>query len=167
VNAEVFALTASAARGGVWRLWTGHLVHYGIAHLATNVFAIGVPLTLVDRRDRWAILVALMTLAPAISIALLTSTRFDEYRGASGLAMAVWMMAALSLMGKEARNDRRAGVTLLLLVVAKLVAETMGTGHVWAGVAPLPLAHVAGAVAGVIGFFGFLIQRSIPFSMER
>jgi rhomboid family GlyGly-CTERM serine protease len=170
VNAAQFALTATA-RGEVWRLWTGHLVHYDVAHLVTNAIAIAVPLSLVDRRSRRAILLAMTLIAPAISVVLLAGAHFDEYRGASGLALAVWVTSALSLLGTHSARDRKTGAALLVLVVAKLAAEMAGLGHVWEGVAPLPLAHVAGSIAGLIAFACWsrfsLIHWSVPFSIER
>jgi rhomboid family GlyGly-CTERM serine protease len=159
VSAELFALTTAAARGEVWRFWTGHLVHYDVAHLVTNAIGIGVPLVLVDRRSRRAILLALTLIAPAISVVLLAVAHFNEYRGASGLALAVWVASALSLLGAQAARDRRTGAALLVLAVAKLTAEMAGGGHVWESISPLPSAHLAGSIAGVIAFF---IHRTAP-----
>ena len=170
MSAAQFALTAAAGRGEVWRLWTGHLVHYDAAHLITNAIAVAVPLALADLRSRRAILLAMTLIAPAISIVLLAAARFDEYRGASGLALAIWVASALSLLQTASPRDRMTGAALLVIAVAKLAAEMFGAGHVWESVAPLPLAHVAGAIAGVITFacstnFS-LLQRSVPISIE-
>lgn len=165
-----FALTAAAAHGQVWRLWTGHLVHYDFAHLITNAIAVAGPLALVNGRVRREILLAMTVVAPAISIVLLGAARFDEYRGASGLALAIWIASALSLLGSAFSRDRKTGAALLGLSVAKLAAEMVGAGHVWEGVAPLPLAHIAGAIAGVAlfacGRFFSLIKPSVPISIE-
>jgi rhomboid family GlyGly-CTERM serine protease len=150
VSTDLFALTAAASRGELWRLWTGHLVHYDIAHVVTNAIAIAVPLALVDRRNRRAILLSLILIAPAISLVLLAGAHFDEYRGASGLALAVWVASALSLLRARNARDRCTGGALLVIAAAKLLAEMAGVGHVWERVAPLPLAHVAGAIAGMM-----------------
>ena len=83
---------------------------------------------------------------------LLAAAHFDEYRGASGLALAIWVASALSLLGAASPRDRKTGAALLVLAIAKLAAEMVGAGHVWEGVAPLPLAHVAGSFAGLIAF---------------
>ena len=151
VSAAQFSLTA-AARSEVWRLWTGHLVHYDLAHFVINAIGIGVPLALVDRRRRRAILLTMTLIAPAISVVLLAGAHFDEYRGASGLAVAVWVASALSLLWAHSARDRKSGASLLVIVAAKLAAEMAGVGHVWEGVAPLPLAHLAGAIAGLVAF---------------
>jgi rhomboid family GlyGly-CTERM serine protease len=164
VNAELFALTPAAGHGEVWRLWTGHLVHYDLAHAMTNALAIVLPLSFLDRRSRNAILMSLTVIAPAMSVALLASTHFDEYRGASGLALTVWMASALVLL----QTDRATGVSLLLLAIAKVGAEFGGVGHVWSAVPPLPLAHFIGACAGIaLYLIGRTVSRGDAGNAER
>jgi membrane associated rhomboid family serine protease len=169
VTAEQFALTPVALQGEWWRLWTGHLVHYDALHLTTNVIASGVPLTLLDRKARWHLLVAMLLIAPALSVFLLMHAGFDEYRGASGLALAVWAAAAITLLRSGSSSsrapfasndfasarlaterDRATGWALIFLAATKLVAETAGSGHVWIAVPALPFAHLAGALLGVL-----------------
>jgi len=177
VTAGQFALTAAALRGEWWRLWTGHFVHYNIAHLITNAIAAVVPLALVEERARRRLLLTVPIIAPALSLVLLAFARFDEYRGASGLALALWVGVALTLaraggppyqaagvsptggpavrdakgasVAKAAARNRRTGYALLVLAAAKLAAEAAGAGHVWHPVAALPLAHLGGSLAGV------------------
>ncbi|MEA2165152.1 MAG: hypothetical protein QOK37_3279 [Thermoanaerobaculia bacterium] len=155
VAVNSFALTTAASHGEIWRLWSGHLVHYDLAHALTNALAIVIPLGFLDRRCRRAILLSLTIIAPAMSVILLAGAKFDEYRGASGLAMAVWVASALMLLRG---SDRATGLALLLLAIAKLGAELAGVGHVWTAVASLPLAHVIGAWAGVVVY---LIVRTV------
>ncbi|HEX3067516.1 MAG TPA: rhombosortase [Thermoanaerobaculia bacterium] len=152
MNAELFALTPAAAHGEVWRLWTGHLVHYDFRHFLTNAIAIAVPISLIDRRSRRSIVLSMTLLAPVISLALLMGAHFDEYRGASALALAVWVASALALLRKQSASDRHTGAALIALAIGKLAFETAGLGHLWTEVAPLPLAHIAGAIAGAIAF---------------
>jgi rhomboid family GlyGly-CTERM serine protease len=152
VNAELFALTPAAVHGEIWRLWTGHVVHYDFRHFLTNAIAIAVPIALIDRRSRRSVLLSMTFLAPMISLALLSGAHFDEYRGASALALAVWVASALSLQQKQTASDRHTGAALIALAIGKLALETAGGGHLWTEVAPLPLAHVAGAIAGIVAF---------------
>ena len=160
---EWFALTPAAAHGEIWRLWTGHLIHYDFRHLLTNTVAILVPLSLADRRSRRSILMIIALLAPVISLVLLAGANFDEYRGASAIALAVWVSSALLLLRTTNASDRHTGAALLALAIGKLVFETAGTGHLWAEVAPLPLAHAAGAIAGLIVFMASRpIRERIP-----
>ena len=150
MTAEQLSLTSAALRGEWWRLWTGHLVHYDFAHLITNAVAVAVPLSLVPGIARRRLILAVPIIAPALSLVLLTCARFDQYRGASGVAMALWSGAALTLSRAGAECDRRTGHALLVIVMAKLAAEAAGGGHLWSTVAPLPLAHEAGFVIGAL-----------------
>jgi len=152
MNAELFALTPAAAHGEIWRLWTGHLVHYDFRHFLTNAIAIAVPIALIDRRSRRSILLSMTLLAPMISLALLAGAHFDEYRGASALALAVWVASALTLLRGQSASDRHTSAALIALAIGKLALETAGAGHLWTEVAPLPLAHAAGVIAGVAAF---------------
>jgi rhomboid family GlyGly-CTERM serine protease len=152
MNTELFALTPAAAHGEIWRLWTGHLVHYDLRHFLTNAIAIAVPIALADHRSRRSILLSMTLLAPLISLALLAGADFDEYRGASALALAIWVASALTLLRGQSPSGRHTGAALIALAIGKLAFETAGAGHLWTEVAPLPLAHVAGAIAGVIAF---------------
>ena len=161
--AELFALTPAAAHGEIWRLWTGHLVHYDFRHFLTNAIAIAVPIALIDRRSRRSILLSMMLLGPMISLALLAGAHFDEYRGASALALAVWVASALTLLRGQSASDRHTGAALIALAIGKLAFETVGAGHLWTEVAPLPLAHAAGAVAGVVAFIGVILIPT-PYS---
>jgi rhomboid family GlyGly-CTERM serine protease len=157
VSAELFALTPAAAHGQIWRLWTGHLVHYDFRHFLTNAIAIAVPIALIDRRSRRSILLSMMLLAPMISLALLAGAHFDEYRGASALALAIWVASALTLLRGQSASDRHTGAALIALAIGKLIFETAGAGHLWMEVAPLPLAHIAGAIAGIVAFIRIIL----------
>jgi rhomboid family GlyGly-CTERM serine protease len=180
MSAGPFALTPAAAHGEIWRLWTGHLVHYDFRHFLTNAIAITVPIALIDRRSRRSILLSMTLLAPMISLALLMGTHFDEYRGASALALAVWVASALTLLRAQSASDRHTGAALIALAIGKLAFETAGAGHLWTEVPPSPIAHVAGAIAGVIAFVTGtltptphsqrptpLIKEPIPLSIEQ
>lgn len=74
--------------GQVWRLWSGHLVHYSLHHALLDssvLFLLG----MVAERELGArrIGLALLLGAPAISLGLLLATpEMAYYRGASGLA---------------------------------------------------------------------------------
>jgi rhomboid family GlyGly-CTERM serine protease len=161
VSAELFALTPAAAHGEIWRLWTGHLVHYDFRHFLTNAIAVVVPLALLESRSRRSILLSMTFLAPMISLALLGGAHFDEYRGASALALTVWVASALTLLRAQSASDRHTGAALITLAIGKLAFETAGAGHLWTEVAPLPLAHVAGAIAGVIAFVGIQHPKTL------
>lgn len=117
---ELFSLTRAALEGELWRLWTGHLVHYDFEHLAFNVLAAIPPFVLVGRKARIALLAQLILLAPLLSLVLLFVGGFGELRGASGLIVAAWCSSGIVLM-----RERRLIESLLVLgaIAAKLVLD--------------------------------------------
>lgn len=146
---DLLALTAAALREP-WRLWTGHLIHYGGAHALANAVALAVPWTLVAPRDRSRLAWATLLLPPMLSLLLLPSLTGGEYRGASGLACALWALVGLQL----ATRGESAPVGLLMLggLGLKLAAEAaLGTGVLLhpEGWSTLPAAHFWGALLGL------------------
>ncbi len=146
---DPWALTADALREP-WRLWTGHLAHYGWEHAGANVVALLVPLLLLPPAERRRAILALLVAAPLLSLALLPGLGGGEYRGASGLACALWCLAGLRLV--QRRESAAVGVLLLgglglkLALEAALGACFLVRADGWQA---LPAAHLAGAVLGL------------------
>ena len=146
---DPWALTADALREP-WRLWTGHLAHYGWEHALANGIALAVPLVLLPGRDRRQAGLALLLLAPLLSLALLPRLGAGEYRGASGLACALWALAGLRLTGRRASAPT--GLLLLGGLGLKLAAEAILGSSLLVraeGWQALPAAHLAGALLGL------------------
>lgn len=143
---NLLSLTPAAADEW-WRLWTGHLVHWDGAHLWLNALAFAAPACLLDARTRRVLLAAIFAAAPAVSAVILTVPRLQEYRGASGLALALWAAAAVVLIS---RGDRSAGFVVAALTAAKLSLEASSVALWKLEFQSLPEAHVAGAVAGLV-----------------
>lgn len=140
------------AAGEVWRLVTGHLVHFSAAHLIGNSAALllaeiflrlkgeGVP------RRFWCLA------PPAVGLALfLLNTDLAIYGGLSGIVCGMIILLA----GRWLRGGRpERGLALLLLagVGAKVLLEAHTSQPLLAaGTAPfvpVPLAHLAGAAVG-------------------
>lgn len=93
---DAFALTAEALREP-WRLWTGHMVHFGWEHTLANAIALAVPWILVGRAGRRRLALSTLLVPPLLSLLLLPSIGEAEYRGASGLACALWALVGLQL----------------------------------------------------------------------
>src|SRR5262249_18656156 len=95
-------------------LWTCHLLHWSWQHSLFNAIAAIPPLWAMGRR-KWQIVRFVLFAAPLIALAVRLG--FDgQYRGASGLVVAMWVYAAVVT---------RAG-PMLLVIAAKLAAEALG-----------------------------------------
>ncbi len=146
---EPFALTAEALREP-WRLWTGHLVHYGWAHALANALALVVPTLLVQGRDRIRLLGVALLATPLLSLLLLADPALGQYRGASGLACVLWAWVGMRLSFR--RDSPSIGLLLLGGLLLKLSAEAslgggfMGSPEGWQN---LPAAHFGGALLGL------------------
>jgi membrane associated rhomboid family serine protease len=146
-----------------WRLWTGHLIHYGGAHALANGIALLVPFALAPQRERPRLALALLLLAPLLSLCLLPTLRDAEYRGASGLACALWTLVGFRALGKT----RALGLLLLGGLGLKLVFEACTGGSFLLrseGWRSLPAAHFWGAALGS-GFA--LVARLRPHPAGR
>lgn len=146
---DPWSLTAEALREP-WRLWTGHLAHYGWEHALANALALAVPLVLLPTPERRRAGLSLLLIAPLLSLALLPGLGGGEYRGASGLACALWALAGLQLAGRRASTP--AGLLLLGALGLKLAAEAaLGACFLVRaeGWQVLPAAHLGGALLGL------------------
>ncbi len=132
-----------------WRLWTGHLAHWDLAHAAVNLGACALPLALLETPTRRRLLRAVPLALPCLSLLLLPCLADRPYRGASGLACLLWVAAAFPLA--RARRWPEAMV-LGLGAWAKVGVEgargvhPLGGATGWEG---LPAAHALGAVLGL------------------
>jgi membrane associated rhomboid family serine protease len=130
-----------------WQLWTCHLVHWDVRHFALNAIAVTPPLVIARHRLRMRDAVVWSALAaPLLSLVLIAHGLRGEYRGASGLVVAVWVTAAMTLI----RDRDRFGVVLLVAIAAKLSAEAFGVRPPPPAFETVPLAHYAGAMIGAI-----------------
>jgi rhomboid family GlyGly-CTERM serine protease len=138
--------------GEIWRLWTCHLVHYSTQHalvdLATALAAGVIALPALGWR-RLCLILALT--APVISAGLLLlAPDLLYYRGASGMAVLLVVLAAGILWPRAGPRSRAALVLLGVALVAKISAEALGYATGWSdlppGVAVAWQAHLLGAV---------------------
>jgi len=130
-----------------WQLWSCHLAHWDARHLLLNVAA-AIPPLLFVRPAR--ILAGALLAAPLLSLAILAFGLDGEYRGASGLVVALWVYAGLRGAQASGRLEACAPSLVLLAAIAvKLIGESAGW---WpsasASYTALPLAHYAGALIG-------------------
>ena len=140
-------------RGGeAWRLVTCHFTHFTHEQLAWDALAfLGLGIAC-ERRSRAAFHATLLASAVVIPLAVLAfDPRIGAYRGLSGIDAALFALLVVS-----SRN------WLLGAAFAAKVAFEMATGGgvFVADVMVVPVAHVAGAVVGLL--VSFRAQRGIP-----
>lgn len=174
---------AAILRGEYWRLWTGHLVHFGASHLVWNlvVFALA---------GIWAERLApartrlLLALAPGvIGLALLAlDPSLATYGGLSGLAAAALAFLAFTQLAHNpsvpsatasttptvpaathaSASDRWFWRAVLALILLKIAVEFAADQPLFArfaasGVRSVPLAHLS----------GFLVASTVHRSRRR
>jgi rhombotail lipoprotein len=126
-------------------LWTCHLLHWSWQHALLNAIA-ALPPMFAMRRRPWRLARFALFAAPAIALVVRMGFA-GEYRGASGLVVAMWVYAAVVT---------RAG-PMLMVVAAKLAAEALGLTPAHEGFVTVALAHYAGATVGLV--CGVILSR--------
>jgi rhomboid family GlyGly-CTERM serine protease len=113
-------------RGELWRLWTGHLVHFSLRHALIDSMTLLVIGTLAES-EFGSRRVALLMLAgaPLISIGMLLTSPTLDYRGAS--CIAVMLATAIGWSWWRSRPSSRAALTILALcLAAKIGFDAIG-----------------------------------------
>jgi rhomboid family GlyGly-CTERM serine protease len=188
--AQLFAFSAEGLhRGQWWRLWTGHFVHYGSAHLWGDWLAFVVWAALVEAESRRALAITLLIGAPLLLLVLdFVYPALAEYRGLSGIDTALVSELILlrgferhgktdnpglgswlsGLLGRRAL--RLVGGFCLCLLACKIGYEFRAGRAILAhdlgpGVHILPAAHVFGAVLGLA--LGLVYRHSPSKNVAR
>lgn len=145
--------------GQYWRLVTCHWMHWSGRHLFWDVLMFGVLAWMCERRSRDRFLICLAAgtiLLPAFVWML--APAIDTYRGLSGLDSALFVLLVMLILqeGARARSARQilfAGA-MLAAFLAKVGYEIAFGSAVFvadsSGAVPVPLAHLVGAVVGLV-----------------
>lgn len=154
---------AGIAEGEVWRLFTGHFVHFTSQHLYSNIIAFALLLVMMPRLHRVsAMWIGLCT--PLLLAATLYATRMDLafYGGISGWLTALFVYVALerSATPHWSRHFFRVG---LLFFAAKLLLEwilgkSLFFNFAAEGIVVESAAHLFGAI---LGGTGALLARAV------
>jgi rhomboid family GlyGly-CTERM serine protease len=151
--------------GQVWRLWTGHLVHFGPGHLFWNL-AVFVPVgcwleRLGPALMRWFYLVCPLV----ISAGLLAFDRsLVRYAGLSGVATGALVLLAGRLQSAESGQPVWVWTGVLGLVGAKIGLESFTGTPLLSGAGDfraVPLAHLGGVVCASCAVV-FQVRREVP-----
>jgi rhomboid family GlyGly-CTERM serine protease len=139
--------------GEIWRLWSGHLVHWSLSHGAADALALlaaGMLAEPIVGSRRFAAILAGGALL--ISLGLLAFVpALDEYRGASGLAMLVAVLAGVLVWRRQPRARWPIGA-LALALAAKMLWDAGGHALTLAGLpAGVDVSWQAHAIGGLLG----------------
>ncbi len=132
-----------------WRFLTCHLTHFSYEQLAWDALVFASLAVASARRNARAFHATLLASAILVPIAVLAfAPHIDTYRGLSGLASAMFAL----LLTLEWRRLTWPVVALAIAFAAKLMFEAVTGGAVFVDdIVSVPVAHLAGALAGVIG----------------
>jgi rhomboid family GlyGly-CTERM serine protease len=142
--------------GELWRLWTCHLVHYSASHALADYASAVAAAAIAGQLHGWRRLAgALLLAAPLIATGLLLlAPDCQYYRGASGLAVMLTVLAAVALWRRAGARARLPLALLGLALAAKIAAEAWGLTANWsalpAGVRVAWPAHLLGAGCAAI-----------------
>lgn len=158
--AHLFVYDRDRVLGGeIWRLVTGHAVHFSASHAAYNLVMFAVAGGWLERRNRprYAWLIGLTALIGGLYF-LIFMPEMTRYGGLSGVVGAAAVYLSLQEM-RQGQFARVVWATVLLLFTAKVGYEILIGQAIFA--APdvglfevAPSAHIIGALTAVILFYG-------------
>jgi rhomboid family GlyGly-CTERM serine protease len=139
-----------------WRWWSHSMVHFSPSHLAWNLILFA-PVGIWAERVAPRAVAVVFVLAPPLSVWAVR--QFDpgvnEFGGLSALAIGLLVLLAVRQMQDGPQARRRVWVVVLLAVTVKIGFEFAAKAPVFARFAaaevrPVPIAHVAAAVVGLV-----------------
>ena len=145
---------AAILDGQVWRLITGHWVHFSVSQLGYDATVLAISGWRIEaRRYRYFLPLCVLS-ALAIGLSLLAILPdMALYGGLSGIAMASTVYLPLRALD-EPQPWRGVAIAVLVTCTGKVVVEVV-TGHVALigvdrmQVVPVPLSHIVGAISAV------------------
>lgn len=140
--------------GQWWRLWSGHLVHFGFQHALIDAIVLYAGASLLERElGTRCLLRQLLLAAPLVSLALFSVPGLVEYRGASGLAATTTLAAGIALWplaGRWRPALLAGGLGWAGFSVMQLVQPGWSAAGLPAGVAVAWQAHLFGAACALL-----------------
>jgi rhomboid family GlyGly-CTERM serine protease len=186
VSALLFLVPSAAAAleydrvaigsGQVWRLVTGHLVHYSFDHFFWDTITFGILAVVCERKSDRRFVGCLFTSAVLISLALwFCAPSIDRYRGLSGVDSALFALLAAELFIEGIRSATRQQVAVAATCLTGFLLKTafeLATSHtlfvtsLGSGAVGVPVAHLVGAATGLMASsrrFVFCSSTRMPF----
>lgn len=152
--------------GEIWRLVTGHAVHFSWSHAAYNLVMFSVAGVWLERRNRplYGWLIGLTALASGLWF-LVFMPDMARYGGLSGVVSAMVVYLALTEM-RQPGPARALWVAILLLFAAKvgyeiLIGQTLFAAPDTIPFQVVPAAHIVGALTAAVLFHGSRRRRLV------
>lgn len=157
--------------GEVWRLVTGHWIHYSDSHLAYNLTALAIIGAIIELRESHHFFLVCVLSALMIGIALLIfRPDLHYYAGASGVVTASLVYGALSGLSVSG-SWRAVCLMVLVLLVGKITLELVRPGPSLVGVTGdfvvVPLSHAVGAFSGLLVFSWYRWRDAFAVFYDR
>ncbi|HEV8579073.1 MAG TPA: rhomboid family intramembrane serine protease [Thermoanaerobaculia bacterium] len=154
--AETFQYDRARVEAGeIWRLLTGQMLHWTARMAALDL---GMLLVLGGWLEMWgdrrSAALALLLGAGSTALAVhFLSPRLSSYRGSSGLASALFILAALRVVRSAQGAPRALALLAMGMFLAKaawelVTRQTIFAGPLPAGVEVVPLVHLFAGLAG-------------------
>lgn len=150
---------APIARGEIWRLLTGHLIHEVEQLAVLDLTALALFGVYVERVSRRLLGGVLLVSALVSSLAVFFLTDYERYVGSSALVSGLLVAAALSVLrSSRGGAGRLLALTLIALFALKIALELHGSwpaalGGLPPGYEPVAAAHLGGALGGCAAVF--------------
>ena len=145
----------SIGRGELWRLFSAHLTHFNLTHLAYNLLAFGAVGWIVERKNRLHFFLLFLFLAICISSSLwVLKPAMRYYGGLSGIASGFIFYAAL--FGTEEPGPfRMVCLAVLIFIPVKIFLEIIQNASILPYPAQvrfvtMPISHLTGVTAAVL-----------------
>jgi rhomboid family GlyGly-CTERM serine protease len=166
VAAELAWSRAAILDGELWRLWSGHLVHFSTSHACADILALFGAGMLAERlagTRRLALVLA--GGAAALSLGMLAlAPALQEYRGASALVVLAAVLGG-ALAWKHHPASRTvlacAAVGFACKLLWEACAHTAAFTDLPPGVAVAWQAHLLGALLGGCAAVSCLVERGV------
>jgi len=142
--------------GELWRLLSGHFVHFSGLHFSFNIIAFGITGGVIEKRAYPGFGLLLMMTAAAIGASMiLLEPDMRFYGGLSGIAHGALLYLALFGL-YESRPWNKLSRLILLVVPIKVGIELYsGASLAYSTEAfvPVPLSHLVGVIVAFLQFF--------------
>lgn len=151
-------------KGQIWRLWSGHVVHFGLSHFTWNL-AVFLPSGIWLERlwpimTRWFYVLSPLIISAAL---LLLDPTLTRYAGLSGVATGMLVLLACLQLGRRKEEPAWFWVSVLALVAIKIGVELFTGAPVFVSgfgdIRTVPLAHIFGIVAAVAFWLIALLSK--------